>query len=116
MGYYITKVAISAALIVLISELSKRSALAGAILASVPLVSVLAMIWLYADTHDAAQVAELSRSIVWLVLPSLVLFVVLPVLLERGLGFYTSLAVGLGAMGVAYSVAIALSRYFTARG
>src|SRR5512141_815134 len=102
MGYYITKIAVSAALIVLISEIAKRSALIGAIVASVPLVSVLAMIWLYTDTRDAAQVADLSRSIVWLVLPSLVLFVVLPMLLDRKIGFYASLAASLGAMIAAY--------------
>jgi cobalamin synthase len=113
MGYYVAKIAVSAALIALISEIAKRSALAGAVLASVPLVSVLALIWLYADTRDTAQVAELSRSIVWLVLPSLVLFVVLPILLERRVGFYASLATSLGAMIAAYLVAIGVSRYFT---
>ncbi len=112
MVYYITKVIVSAALIVLVSEISKRSAWAGAILASVPLVSVLALVWLYTDTRDAAQVAELARGIVWLVLPSLVLFVVLPALLERGVGFYTSLAVALAAMIAAYAAALAISRYF----
>ena len=55
MGYYVIKVAVTTALIVLISEISKRSTLIGAILASVPLVSVLGMLWLYWDSRDAAQ-------------------------------------------------------------
>jgi F0F1-type ATP synthase assembly protein I len=84
---YVVKVAVSAVLIVLISETSKRSTLLGALLASLPLVSVLAMLWLYSDTRDAAQVAALARSIFWLVLPSLLLFLLLPVLIERGYSF-----------------------------
>ena len=95
--YYVVKVIVSAALIVAISELSKRSTFVGALLASIPIVSVLAMIWLYVDTRDAGQVAALSRSVFWLVLPSLVLFVLLPPLLERGYSFYGSLAVSMGA-------------------
>ena len=92
MMQYVVKVAISAVLIVLVSEFSKRSSLVGALLASLPIVSVLAIVWLYIDTRDTAQVASLSRGIFWLVLPSLVLFLVLPAMLERGHGFYLSLA------------------------
>lgn len=115
MVYYVVKVAVTTALIVLISEISKRSTLIGAILASVPLVSVLAMIWLYWDTRDAAQVAALSRSVLWLVIPSLVLFALLPVLLERTFNFYASLAVSIGATVVCYYAMIAALRHFGVR-
>ena len=54
MTYYLVKIAVTTGLIVIISEVAKRSSLVGAILASIPLVSVLAMIWLYIDTKDAA--------------------------------------------------------------
>jgi uncharacterized membrane protein (GlpM family) len=110
MTYYITKIAVTTALIVLISEISKRSTFVGAILASVPLVSVLAMIWLYSETRDAAQVAALARSVFWLVLPSLVLFVTLPLLLARGVNFYTSLAAAVAATVAAYYLMIAIGR------
>lgn len=63
MTYYILKIVITTFLIVLISEIAKRSSLMGAILASVPLVSVLAMIWLYIDTKDIAKISTLSSSI-----------------------------------------------------
>jgi hypothetical protein len=109
MIYYLTKLFVSAALIVLISELSKSSSLLGALLASIPLVSVLAMIWLYADTKDAAQVASLSRGIFWLVLPSLTLFLLLPTLLQRGLSFYLSLIASIGATVVAYYALILIA-------
>ncbi len=93
MGYYIVKVIISAILIVAISEISKRSSLIGAVLASVPLVSVLAMIWLYIDTKDVGKVAALASGIFWLVLPSLALFIALPLLLKQGINFYLSMGV-----------------------
>jgi hypothetical protein len=115
MIYYAAKVLITTALIVLISEISKRSTFIGAILASVPLVSVLAMIWLYWDTRDAAQVAALSRSVLWLVIPSLVLFALLPVLLERAVNFYASLALSIGATVVGYYLMIAVLRHFGVR-
>ena len=110
-SYYAVKIVVTAALVVAISELSKRSTLAGSLLASVPIISVLAMIWLYTDTRDVAQVAALSRSVFWLVLPSLVLFLLLPALLERGYEFFTSLAVSIGATILVYLAAIALGRY-----
>ena len=111
-AYYVVKLVVTAALVVAISELSKRSTLAGSLLASVPIVSVLAMIWLYADTRDVAQVAALSRSVFWLVLPSLALFLLLPVLLERGHGFVASLTTSIVATIVVYLAAIYLGRHF----
>lgn len=91
MVYYLVKVAISALLIVAIAEISKRSSLLGALLASIPLVSVLAIIWLYIDTRDGDRVAALASGIFWLVLPSLVLFLALPLLLRQGVNFYLSM-------------------------
>ena len=95
MTYYIVKVVISAILIVAISEISKRSSLVGAVLASIPLVSVIAMIWLYIDTREVDRVAGLASSIFWLVLPSLALFLALPLLLKHGFNFYLSMALSI---------------------
>jgi hypothetical protein len=94
------KVAITAALVVAIAEVAKRSSLMGAVLASVPVTSVLAMIWLYADTGNTEKVAELATGIFWLVIPSLVLFITLPLLLRAGISFTPSL-VGACALTVA---------------
>ena len=109
MVYYIVKLLVTVLLVVLISELAKRSTLYGALLASIPLVSVLAMIWLYVDTRDTARVAALSGSIFWLVLPSLALFIVLPVLLKAGVSFYLSMAIGIAATVFCYWLAITFS-------
>lgn len=109
-SYYVLKTVVTVAVVIAISELSKRSTLVGALLASIPLVSVLAMIWLYVETRDAAQVGQLSRSVFWLVLPSLVLFLVLPALLERGYRFYPSLAASISVTVVAYFLMVAFAR------
>jgi hypothetical protein len=115
MTYYVVKILVTAALVVLISEVSKRSTLIGAVLASVPVTSVLAMIWLYWDTRDPVQVAELSRNVLRLVIPSLALFVALPVLLGRGHGFYVSMAAAIAVTIGCYYAAIAVLGHFGVR-
>ena len=112
MTYYITKIAVTTLLIVLISEIAKRSSLIGAILASVPLVSVLAMIWLYIDTRDIEKISSLSNSIVWLVLPSLVLFIALQLFLKQGINFYLSMAMSVGLTVLSYWLMITVVGHF----
>ena len=102
MLYATLKVLLTSVLVVAVSETAKRSSLFGAVLASVPLVSVLAIIWLYIDTRDVEKIAGLATGIFWLVLP-LVLFVALPLLLRNGVDFYASLAL---------SIALTVSAYF----
>lgn len=110
--YYVLKIVITTLLIVAISEVSKRSSLIGAILASVPLVSVMAMLWLYVDTKDIEKVSALSTSVFWLVLPSLVLFILLPVLLKFGWGFYVSLCASISVTVLSYFVMVSALNYF----
>lgn len=112
MTYYILKVAVTAVLVVLISEISKRSSFIGAVLASVPLTSVLAMLWLYIDTGDIGKVSALATSVFWLVLPSLALFIALPVLLAQGVNFYLSLAVSIGITAICYWVMVIVLHYY----
>ncbi len=112
MTYYLVKIAVTTVLIVAISEIAKRSSLAGAILASVPLVSVLAMVWLYVDTQDAAKVSALAASIFWLVLPSLALFIALPLLLRHGVNFYLSLGISIALTVTAYLCVILILNHY----
>ncbi len=112
MTYYLLKLAITTILIVAISEISKRSSLAGAILASIPLVSVLAMLWLYIDTKDASKVSSLATSVFWLVLPSLALFVSLLLLLKQGLNFYLSMGVSIGITVLCYFLMLIVLNHF----
>jgi hypothetical protein len=90
---FFLKVAITVVVVIAVSEIAKRSSFWGAILASLPLTSLLAFVWLYTDTGNAQSVAALSRGIFWLVLASLPLFALLPVLLSSGWSFWPSLLV-----------------------
>lgn len=110
--YYIAKVAITTVLIVAISEISKRSSFAGALLASIPLVSVLAMLWLYVDTKDVEKISALATSIFWLVLPSLVLFITLPLLLKYGLHFYSSISLSIVFTVSAYWLMVVILSHY----
>jgi len=102
MWQYALKIILSAIVLVAVSELAKRSSFWAAALASLPLTSLLAFVWLYLDTGDIGKVSALSQGIFWLVLPSLVLFIALPLLLRGGLNFWLSLAISCLATAVAY--------------
>ncbi|MBT4181526.1 MAG: DUF3147 family protein [Candidatus Thioglobus sp.] len=112
MIYYLSKVVISALLIVAISEISKRSSALGALLASIPLVSVMAILWIYIDTQDIEKISSLSTSIFWLVLPSLALFVSLPLLLKQGVGFYLSLFISISITAACYAIMVFILNYY----
>jgi hypothetical protein len=96
------KILVTVAVVVAVSEIAKRSSFWGAVLASLPLTSLLAFVWLYAETGNAQAVANLSQTIFWLVLPSLPLFVLLPLLLRTGWAFWPSLGVACAATIGAY--------------
>ncbi|EGW23178.1 DUF3147 family protein [Methylobacter tundripaludum] len=102
MIYTIIKVIATSLLIVAISELSKRSSLIGALFASMPLISVLAILWLYIDTKDVAKVSDLATGVFWLVIPSLAFFVSLPILLKNGVNFYLSLGLSMSVTAGCY--------------
>jgi F0F1-type ATP synthase assembly protein I len=106
------KVLATSVLVVAASESAKRSALLGAILASLPLTSLLAMIWLWVDTRDAEKVASLANGIFWLILPSLTLLLVLPLLLRRGMPFVPSLLIGVVLTALSYFAMLAILRRF----
>lgn len=103
MLYLALKIGISAVMIGLISEISRRVSWIGAILASLPLTSILAMVWLYRDTGSAEKVAELSRGIFWMVLPSLLFFWVFPGLLKAGFRFGWALLAACAVMSAGYA-------------
>ena len=104
MVYLLLKALISGVVVAAASEVARRSSLLGAVLVSLPLTSILAAVWLYRDTGDTEQVAALSWSILWVIVPSLVFFVVLPVGLRRGLAFTPALLLACAATAVAYAV------------
>ena len=109
MIYYALKIAISAAVIVAVSEVAKRNSGVAALLAAIPLTSLLAFIWLHVEGSSAA-IGELSTQVFWLVLPSLILFLALPALLKFGINFWLSLGASCAATIVCYLVMLPLLR------
>jgi len=108
MIFFITKIVVSAIVIAVVSEISKRSSIWAATLASLPLVSILSIIWIYAESKNTDRIAELSTDILWLVIPSLIFFVILPFLLQKGVTFWPSLAAASLATMAGYAVTLKL--------
>jgi hypothetical protein len=109
----IIKVIISALLVAGISEISRRNTSIAALLAALPFISLLAMLWMYHDTRDVNQIAEFSWSVFWYVLPSLILFVMLPILLTRThWPFYPALLASSAATVVGFFILKAVLKRF----
>ncbi|MGY8670318.1 MAG: DUF3147 family protein [Candidatus Poseidoniales archaeon] len=102
----IGKGVLGGAIIVGGSELAKRTTVFGALLVSLPLTSIITLSMLYRETKDTAKVADLSESILWLIIPSMLLFIILPVMLRRGYGFEISMATGIAVTILAYGLGI----------
>ena len=109
----LVKVLVSALVIAGASELARRYSVIGALLAALPLTSILAMIWLWRDGVPAAQIADFSSSIFWLVLPSLLLFIVMPLMLRAGYGFWSSLGAGCALTVLGYAIGLYALRLWT---
>jgi hypothetical protein len=106
MIYLITKALISGVIIMAASEAAKRSPTYGALLVSLPLISILAMIWLWRDNGDNERIAALSEGTFWLVLPTLPMFLVLPAMLRNGFAFWTALAASCALTVALYLIAV----------
>ena len=87
MLYLILKATISGAIVAAVSEIAKRSPGIGGMLSSLPLVSTLAMIWLWRETRDPMLIAAQAESTFWFFLPAVPMFLVIPALLRSGVGF-----------------------------
>lgn len=94
MFYGVIKALVSGMIVALASETARRNAALGALVASLPLVSVLSTIWLWRDTHDMPRVADHVQATLWYVLPSLPMFFVMPWLWRHGVAFWPGLLVG----------------------
>lgn len=110
MGYLLLKTIISAIIIVVISEVAKRSSVLGALFASLPLISLMAMVWLYVETRNAEVVAILAKDIFWLVLPSLALFITFPLFVHLRWSFSVALFASIVVTICCYGVMIFVMR------
>tara|TARA_Y100001970_G_C14104047_1_gene787088 strand:+ start:595 stop:948 length:354 start_codon:yes stop_codon:yes gene_type:complete len=91
MVYLFLKTIITAIVVVAVSEIAKRSSLLAALLASIPLTTFLALMWLYWETKNLEKIVELSNSVLLMVIPSLSFFIFLPILIKMNLSFIFSM-------------------------
>jgi hypothetical protein len=102
--YLIIKALLSGVIVMIVSEVARRSPGIGGLIASLPLVSILGIIWLWRDTSDAERIATHAEATFWFVLPTLPMFLVFPAMLRHGIEFWTALALGCALTIVLYLV------------
>jgi len=111
MAWLITKYLVTAAIVVLVSELARRNDKVGALVAALPLVTVLTLVWLYAERQPADRLARHAWYTFWYVVPTLPMFLLFPWLLDR-LGFWLALALSaLLTIALFLGWALALRRF-----
>jgi hypothetical protein len=106
---------LSGLIVAAVSTVARRYPAAGALIVSLPLVSVLGMIWLWHDRPDAANMAAHAEATFWYVLPSLPMFLLIPALLRRGVDFWPALAAGCALTLVAYLASVGIAARFGVR-
>ncbi len=118
MTWYVdgAKIALTALIIFAVVQISERSTMLAAVLASIPTVSVLAMMWMNYEGATSSEIVDFSRDIVWLVIPSLLLFIVMPTLMERGWEFYPALGAGMATTFVGYFLTVLLVEKYSLTG
>lgn len=92
MLWIITKYILTAAVVVAVSEAAKRSDKLGGFMAALPLITLLALVWLYVEKQPMEKIANHAWYTFWYVIPTLPMFLVFPALLSR-LGFWPTLGV-----------------------
>ena len=106
---------LSGLIVATVSTLSRRYPAGGALIASLPLVSVLGMVWLWHDKPDAENMARHAEATFWYVLPSLPMFLLIPAMLRRGIDFWAALAAGCALTILAYLATVLIAARFGVR-
>jgi hypothetical protein len=101
---FLAKAAFAGLTVALVTVIAKRHPGWGGLLAALPLTSILALSLLWVDTRDEAQVAALARSILWFIVPSLPMFVAIPLMLRAGFGFWPTMALCVAATLALYAM------------
>jgi uncharacterized membrane protein (GlpM family) len=111
MAWIITKYLLTAAVVVLVSELAKRADKLGSFVAALPLVTVLALIWLYVENQPQEKIANFSWYTFWYVVPTLPMFLAFPAMLPR-FGFWPALLASVAITTVCFGLfALTLRRF-----
>lgn len=109
---FIIKVLITSILIATISEVGKRNSVMAAVYASLPLTTILAMVWLYLDSADVQKASSLSWNVLIAVIPSCVFLAAFPLLVRFGLNFWVSLLISAILTALAYWVYVAVLKHY----
>ncbi len=109
---FAVRAALSGLIVAAVAMIARRNPAAGALVASLPLISVLGMIWLWRDTGDTVRLADHAEATFWYVLPSLPMFLIVPALLRHGVGFWWALLAGCGVTILLYLALVPIAARF----
>lgn len=115
MIYLVIKALLSGVIIMAVSEIARRSPAFGALVASLPLVSLLAILWLWRDTGDTERIAAHAEATFWYVIPSLPMFLAFPWMLRHGTGFWVALGAACILTIALYGITVLIAARFGVR-
>ena len=104
MTYYLLKLIITSLIVVIVSEVAKKSSFIGALIISIPVTSLLAFIWLYFDTKNYEKIINLSHGTILLSIPSFAFFIILPILLKMKQNFAISILISIIFTSIIYLI------------
>ena len=111
MAWLISKYLVTAAVVVIVSEAAKRSDRLGGLIAALPLVTVLALIWLHVEHQSQTKIANHAWYTFWYVLPTLPMFLAFPAVLHR-MGFWPTLVICIGITTLSFGLLVVIGRRF----
>ena len=115
MFYLIIKALLSGVIVMAVSEIARRSPAIGALVASLPLVSLLGILWLWRDTRDSERIAAHAEATFWYVIPSLPMFLAFPWMLRHGTEFWIALGAACLLTIALYGITILVAARFGVR-
>jgi len=110
--FLISKYLITAFLIVLISEIAKKSDKLGALISSLPLVTILVMIWLYFENQGTEKISQHAYYTFWYVIPTLPMFLIMPYTLSKGFNFWQSIGISILCTFVCFVIVATICKKF----
>ena len=115
MLYLVVKALLSGVIVMAVSEIARRSPAFGALVASLPLVSVLGILWLWRDTHDTVRIAAHAEATFWYVIPSLPMFLAFPWMPRHGVGFWIAIGAACLLTVALYGITVLVAARFGVR-
>ena len=112
MIYFLTKTILTATIIIIVSEIAKRSSLLAAIIISIPLTSLMTFIWVYWESKDTEKIIDLSNNTMIMIIPSFAFFIILPIMLKFKFNFSISIIISILSTSIAYYIFIYLLKKY----